>query len=111
MRRNFLKRILTYCTKCNETNVCHLVIQKHVTYEKWFKYYMFFVYKFTQRLPNTLRPMGGILKHILANIYCTKYNEINTFFEMYNSRFHIQGLTKNFGYIMGYALKRMEMYF
>ena len=35
----FLKRILTYLdyTKCNEINICHSDMQKHVSYEKWFK--------------------------------------------------------------------------
>ena len=39
----FLKRILTnlYHTKCNEISICHLGKQKHVSYEKWFKYYIF----------------------------------------------------------------------
>ena len=31
-RGNFLKRILTYCTKYNETYRCDLNIQKHVSY-------------------------------------------------------------------------------
>ena len=32
--RRFLKCILTYlyCTKCNEINICHLDVQKHVSY-------------------------------------------------------------------------------
>ena len=28
---NFLKRISTYLTKCNKTNMCHSDIQKHVS--------------------------------------------------------------------------------
>ena len=56
--RHFLKRISTYCTKCNETNLCHLDIQKHFSYEKYFKYYIFFAYKFKQKFSNTLRPIG-----------------------------------------------------
>ena len=60
MERKFLKRISTYCTNCNEINVCHLDILKHVSYEKLFKYYIFFVYKFPQKFSNALRPMGGI---------------------------------------------------
>ena len=106
MGRKILKRISTYCTKCNEINICHLDIQKYVLYKKYFKNYMFFVYRFTQMFFNTLRPMKGkFLNSILANFYCTKCNEINIFFEMYNSVFHIQDHTKDFGYIMGYALK------
>ena len=35
MGERFLKRILTYCTKYNEINICHSYIQKHVSYEKW----------------------------------------------------------------------------
>ena len=31
--KNF-KRISTYCIKCNETNVCHLDMQKYVSYEE-----------------------------------------------------------------------------
>ena len=42
------KKLKTYCTKCNEINICHLDIQKHVSYEKWFKYHIFFVYRFTE---------------------------------------------------------------
>ena len=34
--REFLKRILTFCTKYKEMNVCHSDIQKHVSYKKWF---------------------------------------------------------------------------
>ena len=31
----FLKRILhLYCTKCNEINICHLDVQKPLSYEK-----------------------------------------------------------------------------
>ena len=37
-----LKHISTYCTKRNETYVCHLAIKKHVSYEKRFKYYIYF---------------------------------------------------------------------
>ena len=33
----FWKLILTYCTKCNEINISHSDIQKHVSYEKCFK--------------------------------------------------------------------------
>ena len=46
MGRKFLKCISTYCTKCNEINICHLDIQMHIPYEIWFKYYVFFVYRF-----------------------------------------------------------------
>ena len=49
-----LKRISTYCTKCNKINMCHLDIQKHVSHKKWFKYYIFFVYRFTQKFFNTV---------------------------------------------------------
>ena len=54
---------------------------------------------------------GNFLKRTLANLYCTKCNEINIFFEVYNSIFHLQDHTKDFGYIMGYAMKRLEMIF
>ena len=35
-RGKFLKRVLTYlcCTKCNEINICHLYIHKHVSHKK-----------------------------------------------------------------------------
>ena len=90
---------------------CPLDAQKHVSYEKLFKYFIFFIYRFTQKLSNALRLMGGgILKLILANLYCTKCNEITIFFEMYNSMFHTQDHAKHFGYIMVYASKRLEMY-
>ena len=56
MGRKFLKRVLTYCTKCNETNVFHLDIQKPVSYEKWFKYYIFFRMQVHIKFSNTLRP-------------------------------------------------------
>ena len=32
-----VKSILTNCTKCNGFNICHTDMQKHVSYEKWFK--------------------------------------------------------------------------
>ena len=54
-----LKRISTYCAKSNEMNMCRLDLQKHVFYEEWFKCYIFFVYRFTQKFSNTLRPMAG----------------------------------------------------
>ena len=57
--RKFLKRASTYCMKCNEINVCHLDIQKYVSYEKSFKYYILFVYRFTQKFSYTLRCTGG----------------------------------------------------
>ena len=55
--------------------------------------------------------MGGFLKLILANLYLTKCDEIKIFFEKYNRMFHVQDQTKDFGYIMGYASKRLEVYF
>ena len=54
---------------------------------------------------------GEIFKTILENLHCIKCNEINIFFEMHNRTFHVQGHTKDFGYIMGYASKRLVMYF
>ena len=84
---------------------------KNVSNEKWFKYYIFSEYMFRQKFFNTLRPRGKKFKACLANLYCTNYNKINIFFEMYNSMFLVQGHTKDFRYIMGYASKRLEMYF
>ena len=62
----------------------HLAIQKHVSYEKCFKRYIFFVDRFTQKFSITLQAMWerGFLKRILANLYCTKCNDINLFFQM-----------------------------
>ena len=37
---------------------------------------------------------GEILKHILVYLYCTKYNEMKAFREMYKSMFRIQDHTK-----------------
>ena len=51
--KNFSKMkkcISAYCAKYNEPNICHLDIQKHVSYEKWFKYYIFFLYSFTENM-------------------------------------------------------------
>ena len=66
---------------------------------------MFFVYRFTQKFSITLWK--------IFKVYFTKriMNKINIFFEMYNSMLHIQDHTKYFEYIMGYALKQLEMYF
>ena len=112
MGRKVLKRISIYCTKCYEINTCHLGIQKHYSYEKSFKYYIFFVYRFTQKFSSALRPMGGnFLMRILASLYCTKCNECNIFFEMWSGMFYVQDHTKYFGYIMGYASKWLKMYF
>ena len=70
MVENFLKRISRYCTECNEINTRHLYIQKHVSCEKWFQYYVFFAYKFTQKFSNTLRPMrGGFFKAYFWKTY------------------------------------------
>ena len=51
----FLKRILTYLswTKCNEINMCHSDVQKHVSHKKWYKQYKYFVYKLTQKFSDT----------------------------------------------------------
>ena len=54
---------------------------------------------------------GTFFKRILAKLYCIKCKEIKTFFEMYNSMFHIQDHTNDFGYIKGYTSKLLEMYF
>ena len=80
----FLKSILMYLysTKCNEINVCHLDIQKHVSYEKWFKYIIYLAYWFIQKFSNTQRNVGEgrFLKLILANLYCTECTKLIRFF-------------------------------
>ena len=53
MSRKLFKRISTHCTKCYEINVRHLNILKHVSYEKWSRYYALFVYRFTQKFSIT----------------------------------------------------------
>ena len=64
-----------------------------------------------KRFPMHYGLWGNFLKRILASLYCTKCNEINIFFEMYNSSFYMQDHTKDFGYFNGYASKRLKMYF
>ena len=74
MGLKFLKHLLTYCPKYNEINLCHSDIQKHVSYEKWLytgAHKSFPLHYYTTH--------GGILKRILANLYCNKCNEINIF--------------------------------
>ena len=66
MKRKILKRISKYCTKCSEINVCHSDIQKHVSNEKWCKYYIFFAYRLTQNFSNTLQPMGVIMGGVVT---------------------------------------------
>ena len=69
-----------YSTKYNEINIGQLDVQKHLSYEKWFKYDRYFVYRFIQKFSNILRPMGGgFLKRILANLYCTKCTKLILF--------------------------------
>ena len=77
-RRHFLfECTATYCTKCNEIRILHSSIQKHVSYEKCFKYYKYFVYKLTQNFPEHYGLRGeGFLKHTLANLCYTKCNKM-----------------------------------
>ena len=58
MGRKKLKRFSTYCTKCHEINMRHLDIQKHVSCEKWFKYYIFFGYRFRQKFLSDVELTG-----------------------------------------------------
>ena len=55
-------------TETHKINVCHLDIQKHVCYEKWFKYYILFAYRFIQKFSNTLRPMEVIFKAYFSKL-------------------------------------------
>ena len=43
------------------------------------------------------------LKFIVAYLYCTKYNEIKYFIQLYKSMFRIQDHTKDFLYIINYT--------
>ena len=56
---------------------------------------------------------GGVkfVKLIVTHLYCTNYNEIKYFFQLYKSIFRILDHTKNFWYIMGYTWKQLDMYF
>ena len=76
MGEKYLKRIVKYlyCTKYNEINIGHSNIQKHVSYEKCYKKYKYFVYRLKQKLSDTLRPVGKLFKTYL---YFIKYNEIH----------------------------------
>ena len=59
------------------------VSPKHATLMslEYCPYYTFFVCRFTQNSSNTLWPIGrNFLKHILANLYCPKCNEISMYF-------------------------------
>ena len=79
---NSLKCILLYlyCINYNEINICDWGIQNHVSHEKWLKLYKYFLYRLTQKVSNTLRPMAwGFIKRILAYLYRTKYDEINIY--------------------------------
>ena len=55
-RENIYSVLLTYlyCTKYNEISVCHSDIQKHVSYKKVCKH---FVYRLTKQFPDTLLPI------------------------------------------------------
>ena len=55
--------------------MCCSVIQKHVSYKKWPRYYKYFVCKRAQKFSHPMEGKG--IKHILIYLYCTKYNEIN----------------------------------
>ena len=55
-----------------------------------FIYIYFFIQVHTKNFQFITAYGGEFLKHILANLYCTTCNEINIFFELYNSMFHIQ---------------------
>ena len=70
------------------------------------------IYRLTQIFFDTLRHMtGNILKAYFNTFYSTKYNKLLYFIEMYKSMFHIQDHTKEFWYTIGYAWKRLEIYF
>ena len=49
----------TYCTKCNKINICHLDIQKRVSYEKWLKYYILLYTGLQKSIFNTLQLIAG----------------------------------------------------
>ena len=57
LRRKILRRILTYLysIKYNEINVCHLDVQNHISYKKWYKY---FGYRLVQKSANILQSIG-----------------------------------------------------
>ena len=54
--------------------MCHLDIQKHVSYKKWYKYYKCFVCRLIQMFSNS---MGENFRRILTHLYFIKFNEIN----------------------------------
>ena len=60
---NSLNCILLYCINYKEINICHLGIQKHVSYKKWCKCYKYFVYRLSQKFSD---PHGEILKEVLC---------------------------------------------
>ena len=57
---NSLKCTLLYLYRIiyNETNICHLGVQKHVSHEKWLKSYKYFLYRLPQKFSETLQPFG-----------------------------------------------------
>ena len=58
--------------------MCHLDIQKQVSFKKWCHLYKYFVFMLTQKFSDTLRSMReNFLKHILTYLHFTKYNEIS----------------------------------
>ena len=57
MGRKFLKCISTYCTTCNEVNICHLDIRKNPMKNG-------FVYRFTQKFSNMLLPFSGNFSNV-----------------------------------------------
>ena len=43
-------KLICLCwNKCNIIDICHSDTQKHVSYEKWYKCYKYFVYRITQK--------------------------------------------------------------
>ena len=81
MREKCLKRILTHLgyTKCNEINISHLHIQKHISYKKIdAKSTNIMCTGSHKSFPMHCILRGGkFLKRILTYLYSTKYNEIN----------------------------------
>ena len=54
---------------------------------------------------------GEVFKVFATYLYCTKYNEIKCFIQLHKSMLRIKNHTKDFWYIIGYTLKRLDMYF
>ena len=111
-----------YCTKSNEINRNLPDIQRYICNQNGNNSFNFYRTGYHKKLwiryVQCLEEIERVLlveswdfKMILTICIAINVMELTHFFEMYNSIFHVQDHSTYIWYIMGYALKRRQMYF